>query len=274
MSSRRLPSSSGISWASRIAEARAHLKAHGRRIAGAVPFGYEADPHTKQLVVCDEQSRAVVRIFQWAASGVVPSVIAAYANALGWITGAGNLWTACQVLSIVKNYVYAGLVRHGGEFREGCHAPLIDREVYHEVQNLIADRRTGVLGRTASSTSIRWILRGILHCGGCGRLTSTHTARSGRCYYRCRSTAEGREACKGVMISAYEIETAVLSEIGAGPGLSTKGQEGVVRGAVRSVIYDSSSRKVKIDWIKPPDGSARDERPVLSGGNIRRRDLK
>ena len=29
--------------ASRIAEARAHLKAHGRRIAGAIPFGYGAD---------------------------------------------------------------------------------------------------------------------------------------------------------------------------------------------------------------------------------------
>lgn len=28
--------------ASRIAEARAHLKAHGRRIAGATPFGYSA----------------------------------------------------------------------------------------------------------------------------------------------------------------------------------------------------------------------------------------
>jgi DNA invertase Pin-like site-specific DNA recombinase len=39
--------------ASRIAEARAHLKAHGRRIAGATPFGYSADRHTKQLVVCD-----------------------------------------------------------------------------------------------------------------------------------------------------------------------------------------------------------------------------
>ena len=38
--------------ASRIAEARAHLKGHGRRIAGAIPFGYVADPHTKQLVVC------------------------------------------------------------------------------------------------------------------------------------------------------------------------------------------------------------------------------
>ena len=62
--------------ASRIAEARAHLKAHGRRIAGATPFGYSADRHTKQLVVCEEEAAAVVRMFRWADAGVTPSAIA------------------------------------------------------------------------------------------------------------------------------------------------------------------------------------------------------
>jgi DNA invertase Pin-like site-specific DNA recombinase len=78
--------------ASRIAESRAHLKAHGRRIAGATPFGYSADPHTKQLVVCEEEAEAVVRMFKWADAGVTPSVTASCANALRWITGGGNPW--------------------------------------------------------------------------------------------------------------------------------------------------------------------------------------
>jgi site-specific DNA recombinase len=123
--------------ASRIAEARAHLKAHGRRVAGAVPFGYEADRHTKQLVVCDEEADAVVRMFRWAESGVTPSVIASYANGLRWITGGGKPWTARQVLAILGNHVYAGLVMHGSRLREGCHKALIDREVYDSVQNVI-----------------------------------------------------------------------------------------------------------------------------------------
>lgn len=238
--------------ASRIAEARAHLKAHGRRIAGAIPFGYAADLHTKQLVVCDEEAQAVVRMFQWAVAGVTPSVIASYANALRWITGGANPWTARQVLSILGNHVYAGLVVHGFGFREGCHPALIDREVYHKVQNLISARRTRVPGAQRTGTKIIWILRGLLHCGNCGRLMSTHTARCGpviRCYYRCRSTAGGREACKAVMISAYEIETVVLSEIGAGPGLSTQEQDSVVREAVQSVLYDAASGRVKIDLV-------------------------
>jgi site-specific DNA recombinase len=243
--------------ASRIAEGRAHLKAHGRRIAGAVPFGYAADRHTKQLVVCDEEAGAVVRMFRWAEAGVTPSVIASYANALRWITGGGNPWTARQVLAILGNHVYAGLVMHGSRLREGCHAALIDREVYHRVQNLIAGRRTGVPRRRASGAGITWILRGLLRCGGCGRLMSTHTVRSGPVihgYYRCRSTSGSREACKGVMISAYEIETAVLSEIGAGPKLTSKEQQAAVREAVRAAVYDAPSGNVKIELVAPPGG--------------------
>ena len=94
--------------ATRIAASRAHLKAHGRRTAGATPFGYFADRHTKQLVVCDEEAAAVGRMFQWADAGVTPAVIASFANALRWITGAGNPWTARQVLSILTNHTYAG----------------------------------------------------------------------------------------------------------------------------------------------------------------------
>jgi len=36
--------------ATRIAESRAYLKKHGRRLAGPVPYGYDAHPGTKQLV--------------------------------------------------------------------------------------------------------------------------------------------------------------------------------------------------------------------------------
>ena len=56
--------------ASRIAESRANLNAHGRRIAGAAPFGYFADPRTKQLVVCEEKAKVIVRMFTLADRGV------------------------------------------------------------------------------------------------------------------------------------------------------------------------------------------------------------
>jgi hypothetical protein len=125
----------------------------------ATPFGYSADPHTKQSVVCEEEAEAVVRMFKWADAGVTPSVIASCANALRWITGGGNPWTARQVLSILTNHTYAGLVVHGFAFRDGCHAALVDRELYHRVQNLIVGRRTGRPGRRARGLQERDDLR-------------------------------------------------------------------------------------------------------------------
>jgi hypothetical protein len=113
--------------ASRIAEARAYLKAKGRRIAGAVPFGCAADPRTKQLVVVPEEGGMVSRMFQWAAAKVSPKGIANYANALGWRTRNNSPWTARQLLFTLSNYVYAGLVVDGYGFRDGCHEALVEK---------------------------------------------------------------------------------------------------------------------------------------------------
>jgi hypothetical protein len=93
--------------ASRIAEARAYLRANGRRVAGAVPFVYTADPRTKQLVVVPEEGTIVSRMFQWATSKMTPSTIAAVANAQGWRTRKGQPWTARQVHYTLRNHVYA-----------------------------------------------------------------------------------------------------------------------------------------------------------------------
>jgi site-specific DNA recombinase len=240
--------------ATRMAESRDYLKSHGRRVAGAVPFGYQADPHTKQLVVCQEEAAAVVRLFELAAKGVPPSVIATYANALRWVTGGGGPWTARQVLSILTNRVYVGYVAHRSGFRSGCHPALIDNEIFDTVQSQIVARRTRFPNsRRGARSAIAWPLLGRLVCGGCGRLMSTHTTRSGpviRRYYRCRSTAGGVERCKGVMVDAYEVETAVLLQIGGKPEATSAEQIEVVQQKVREVVYEPASRKMRVTWIK------------------------
>jgi hypothetical protein len=56
------------------------------------------------------------------------------------------------------------------------------------------------------------------------------------------------------MISAYEIEAAVLSEIGTGPKLTSKEQQTAVRAAVRAAVYDAPSGNVKIEFVAPLRG--------------------
>jgi DNA invertase Pin-like site-specific DNA recombinase len=64
----------------RIAEARAVLKQHGRRVGGAVPYGYQTDPYTKQLIVEPREAHHIQAMFKMAADGKTPSNIARAIN--------------------------------------------------------------------------------------------------------------------------------------------------------------------------------------------------
>jgi site-specific DNA recombinase len=247
--------------ASRIAEARARLKAHGLRVAGAVPFGYQADPRTKQLVVDEAEGECVTQFFEWAESGLAPSKIAGEANARGWTTKSGNPWTARQILATLKNHVYIGLISFGKGVGLGCHESLVKRTTFEAVQTIIANRRTGRSSGRNKPLHLEWILRGVLRCGTCGRMMSSHSVQVGPCmhlYYRCRSTAGGQAHCKGVMVSAHKIETLVLSKINVSWRLATQERARRVRDSVREVVYEATTGKVRISLLRPLDELARD----------------
>jgi site-specific DNA recombinase len=72
--------------AKRIADARAALKRQGRRVTGALPLDYDADPLTKQLVVNPKEIKQVRAMFEMAAEGMPPSEIARLANGKKWRT--------------------------------------------------------------------------------------------------------------------------------------------------------------------------------------------
>ena len=61
------------------------------------------------------------------------------------------------------------------------------------------------------------------------------------------------------MVNAYAIEAAVLAELGVGSTLSSKEQADAVKDRAARILFDATSGKVRIELIKPPDGSARDE---------------
>lgn len=108
--------------ASRIADTRALLKQRHLRFAGGVPFGYDADRRTKQLMPNEEESAVVKWMFAEAAAGRKPADIAVAANGLGYRTKVsialrtgnkrgGNLWTARQVVATLRNPVHIGMLR-------------------------------------------------------------------------------------------------------------------------------------------------------------------
>jgi DNA invertase Pin-like site-specific DNA recombinase len=207
--------------AKRIADARAALKRQGRRVGGALPFGYDADPMTKQLVVNSEEIKQVRAMFEMAADGMPPSEIARIANDNNWRTkkrkakrsgkeSGGNLWTARQVLATLSNPVYMGKIDDAGLLRDGIHIPIVPETLFSQVRSQLVSRRTRSPGRKERTEF--WMLKRLIRCTRCGRIMSTSTTRHGSKiyrYYRCRSMNTGKNPCRKTQIPAGQIESEV-----------------------------------------------------------------
>ena len=202
----------------RMAESRAVLKARGRRVAGVVPYGYISDEQTRQLEIEPTESQRVRAMFRLATEGKTPTEIARLANERGWRTKRrrgteGGPWTPRQVLATLSNPTYSGLIRDGDSTRPGMHEAIVDQDVFDAVRRQVESRRTRSSGRRDDEV---WALRGLLHCGQCGRPMSPNTSGYRNfmyCYYRCRSTAGGTPPCKGVRVPAWEIEQFVVQTL-------------------------------------------------------------
>jgi hypothetical protein len=118
------------------------------------------------------------------------------------------------VLSAIKNPVYAGYMRSHGEFYEGEHEALVDRETFSRARTLLdgATRTTSDPARNPD-----YVLRGLLRCACCGSAFTPASTRRGRTeyrYYRCiRRDKEGREACPSSPLPAEAIETYVIERL-------------------------------------------------------------
>jgi len=215
--------------ASRIAETRAYLKRHGRRLAGPPPYGYDANSQTKQLVPNRAEARRVRAIFRRAARGQSTVEIARALDQMGWRTKqrlakrsgkiiGGGRWTARQVAETLRNPVYLGVFADGESTRPGCHSALVDEMLFDAAQRELDARRTT---DKADRGLLPFPLRGKVICPGCRRPLCTYvvTHRRGPTivnyrYYRCRSTARGRPPCRGVQLPAGEIEAVVREMLG------------------------------------------------------------
>jgi site-specific DNA recombinase len=211
----------------RLRDARAGRRALGLRASGRVPFGYGVDGSTRQLVPDAEESAVVREIFERAARGESAAAIARWLNEAGRMTRgtkhrAGGRWSGRTVLQLLRNPVYLGKRRVEGELIAAAHPAIVDSKIAEQVDLAIGARRTShsrPRQRLLASQNDPYMLRGILHCGDCGRPMTTSSSKAVSLkrpnahprYYRCRETAT-RAACKPpVQVAAAKTEADVLA---------------------------------------------------------------
>ncbi len=230
---------------------RSHLEVKrksGQYMGAFVAYGYMKDPNDKHKIVIDENvSDNIKKIFSWVTDGMSPYSIAEKLNSLGILSpaeykksvginhngfdskGDKANWSAQAVMRIVKNELYKGTLVQGKRTTvshkvklivekekkdwatvQGSHPAIVSEELFR-IANDILGRDT----RASSKRSDCNIFSGMLFCEDCKNTMVRRTSKykdSQYVYYRC-STHKNTGECSNHNISESDLYDIVLNAI-------------------------------------------------------------
>jgi len=213
----------------RIRDKIAATRRKGKWTGGTPILGYDVDRSNgrPRLVVNAQEAARVREIFRlYLSLGSLLPVVEELARRgwqnKTWKTRRGQLkggrpFDKGSLYALLTNPLYVGKIRYKGELHQGEHEPIVDGEVFQQVQATL--RHHGRSGGVAVRNKHGALLRGLLYCKACGRaMTHTFTCKGQRRYryYTCtRAIQNGRKACSSPSLPAGEIERVVMEEIRA-----------------------------------------------------------
>jgi len=96
------------------------------------PYGYEM--RDGGLKVKPEEAKTVGVIFEMYVQGMGVAKICRELNAARIPTKTGKEWASQTIANILRNPLYAGFTKDAGAIRSGKHRPIVDPEVFSDVQ--------------------------------------------------------------------------------------------------------------------------------------------
>lgn len=215
----------------------------GCHIGAFALYGYQKDPEVKGHLIIDEEAAQVVReVFALFAQGYGKTAIARMLNDRGIpnpteykrLKGLrysqpnsrnSTLWKYYAISDMLKNEMYIGNMVQGKYgsvsyktkenkprpkelwYRvEGTHEPIIDRELWNQVQALLEQKAkpftVGTIGLFARKAKC-------MYCG----YTMRSTKNRGKYYLKCSTRHAAKDACIGSFISVSVLEQAVIQEL-------------------------------------------------------------
>ncbi len=218
----------------------------GQFIGGKPVYGYKMHPTEKNKIVIDEEAAPVVRrIFAMALSGRSCRQIAVWLNEHQVPTPAAyaklpirntgpysGLWSSERISELLQNETYIGNMVQGRSVKvsykskkcrkqpkdrwvvvEGTHPPLVEKETFQSVQELVNSRR-----HTRSRT-YDFLLKGIIFCHECGYPLGVVNRKNAKgedvLYFVCRTYQRFTKAgvCSCHSIKETTVTDAVRSKV-------------------------------------------------------------
>ncbi len=206
----------------RIRDKIAASKAKGMWMGGAIPLGY--DLRDRSLHVNHAEAEQVREIFrQYLRLRTVPSLMAYLRTTqirsksriqVSGIKAGGQHYSRGGLYQLLRSHIYVGEIEHKGSIYPGQHKPIVDRQVWREVQELLDHNRQGI--RTRGRKPSGSMLTGVLFSESGVRYIPTNTQKGGRRYYYYTSQAlikgDKREESIG-RLPAPIVEAAVAERI-------------------------------------------------------------
>ncbi|WP_081691581.1 recombinase family protein [Cucumibacter marinus] len=220
--------------AERIRDKIAASKKKGMWMGGTIPLGYDRhpDPQMRHLVINENESSTVRRLFTlYQQLGCVNKVIQ-QANREGLrskihsrrdgSTVGGNPFSTGQIYYLLRNPTYLGLVRHKQTTFPGQHQPIIDKDLWDNVQDQLklgsARKRSTQEGPSPTRTRQSPLIGKLFDEQG-QRLTPSHASKKGKRhrYYVSRHLVTGRVASdarqRGLRLPAGSLEDHVAASV-------------------------------------------------------------
>ncbi|MBF0268879.1 MAG: recombinase family protein [Alphaproteobacteria bacterium] len=210
----------------RIRDKFAASRKKGMWMGGNPPLGY--DVVNRKLVVNQEEAKLVRHIFArflkiGSATLLVKELSADGYRTKSWTTQGGRQregrpLNKNNIYKMLNNRLYLSEAVHKGTSWPGEHEAIIDAATWDKVRAVLADKSPNVrAGDSRSATPAP--LKGLIHCGHCGRaMAPTYTRKQGRLYryYTCmKAIRSGHGECPVRSVAAGEIEAAVIGQVRA-----------------------------------------------------------
>jgi len=212
----------------RIRDKLAAQARKGKWTGGAPVLGYDVDRSgpSPRLVINAKEAARVREIFRMylEESSLLP-VVKELARR-GWAnklrvtkkgrTLGGRPFDKATLWVLMTNPIYAGKIRYKDELHDGEHEPIIEPDVFDQVQKKL--KQNSRAGSVEVRNKYGALLRGLLRCKNCGTaMTHSFCGNSKRRfyrYYRCVSAIKnGHGTCPTGTLPAGELERVVVDEV-------------------------------------------------------------
>jgi site-specific DNA recombinase len=199
----------------------------GKWTGGMPPLGYDVAPEGGRLVVSKDEAPLVRAIFDLYLEKRSLIATVQEANRRGWRRKSwqtrdghcreGKRWEIATLRRLLRDPVYTGMAKLGGQTFPGEHDGIIPKAVFAAVQEAMNENRR--TGGTALRNHHGALLRGLLRCAPCdAAMIHTWARKSGRLYryYSCSAAQKrGRDTCLTRSVPAQEVEEFVVEKIRA-----------------------------------------------------------